>query len=145
VPDITSARPDADVISSLSAFIREFGGGGREPVSIVVQSRCATCHGSTFWMQCSEEEGVANRTCTDCKRAVYIGDSDEHWEAADVGDATCPCGKKVFHIGVGYCLTDAGEVAWMIVGASCVSCSNEGVYADWCIDYEPSKHLLDMA
>lgn len=126
-------------------YIREFGGGVEEPVSIVKQSVCADCGGTRFWMQCSEEDGVASRTCTNCKRAAFIGDSEDHWADADVGDATCPCGTKVFWIGVGYCLDAKGEVIWMIVGARCAGCGTVGVYADWWIDFEPTAALLERA
>jgi hypothetical protein len=131
--------------STLQAYLVEFASGQGEPVEVVNHARCGDCGGDTFWMQCSEEEGVANRTCTNCKRAVFVGDSDEHWESADVGDATCPCGKKVFRVAVGFHLAESGEVHWMFVGAICVSCSTPGVYTDWSIDYEPSKHLLEQA
>lgn len=96
-------------------------------------------------MECSEEDGVARRTCTGCHLVAYIGDSEELWSESDVGDATCPCGGKVFDIIVGYCLGDDGEVNWMIVGAKCASCADIGVYADWSIDYEPSRALLERS
>ena len=92
-------------------------------------------------MEVSEEDGVARRTCTDCKLRVYIGDSEDLWDDADVGDATCPCGTKIFAVVVGYCM-NGEEVDWMIVGAKCKACAEIGVYADWSIDYEPSRDLL---
>ncbi len=57
----------------------------------------------------------------------------------------CPCGKKIFEIAVGYCLTESREVSWMIVGAQCTSCEQIGVYADWSIDFEPSAFLLEKS
>jgi hypothetical protein len=145
LPTDHSADGDDRVLAALVACVRDFGGGAGEDVTLIQQSQCS-CGGTKFWMQCSEEEGVANRTCIDCKSAYYIGDSEEHWAAADVGDATCPCGAKVFHIAVGYCCNEAAtEVTWMLVGGGCVACQQPGVYADWCIDYEPSAYLLNLA
>ncbi len=133
-------------LAALVEYVKAFGGGSGEPVTVIQQSQCSDCGGTTFWMQCSEEEGVAKRTCVECKRAYFIGDSEEHWDDADVGDAACPCGAKIFNIAVGYCCNDEGnEVTWMLVGAGCIACGEPGVYADWCIDYEPSAHLLDLA
>ena len=134
-----------DLAAIVTECILDFALGSTDEVSVVKQSRCSECGGQRFWMQVSEEEGVANRTCTTCKRAVFIGDSSEHWADADVGDATCPCGKKIFQIAVGYNLTEVGEVRWMYVGAVCVACETAGTYTDWSIDYEPSKVLLDQA
>jgi hypothetical protein len=129
-------------LTELFAFVREFGNAVSDPADLVQQSVCEACAGTAFWMQCSEEDGVALRICGACKKAVFIGDSEEHWEDADTGDAQCPCGKKSFNLAVGYCLDVAGEVTWMIVGAQCLSCAEIGVYTDWSIDYEPTKALL---
>jgi hypothetical protein len=129
----------------LHRFVTEFGDGESNPASLVVQSTCAKCQTQTFWMQCSEEDGVAMRTCTGCHDVAFIGDSEEHWKDADTGDAECVCGKKTFEIAIGYCRGDGDEVSWIIVGARCISCSTIGVYTDWSIDYEPSAHLLDQS
>jgi hypothetical protein len=144
-PPVHSSADPEQVLSTLVEYVRTFGGGRGEDVTLIQQSQCS-CGGTLFWMQCSEEEGVANRTCVACKRAYYIGDSEEHWAAADVGDATCPCKAKVFNIAVGYCCNEAETVVtWMVVGGGCAACGEAGVYADWCIDYEPSAHLLELA
>ncbi len=135
---------DQKDIDALFAYVAEFGDVHAEPADRVIHSQCA-CGGSSFWMQCSEEDGVAMRTCTACKQHAYIGDSDEHWADADTGDAMCPCGKKIFDIAVGYCTTSTGDVSWMIVGALCSACDQIGVYADWSIDFEPSAFLLERS
>jgi hypothetical protein len=129
-------------LAELRLFVREFGDAESNPADLVKLSVCVACGGTTFWLQCSEEDGVAKRTCGGCKHTVFIGDSEEHWDEADTGDAQCPCGKKSFNVAVGYCLDPHGEVTWMIVGAQCVHCNEIGVYADWSIDYEPTKVLL---
>ncbi len=128
--------------AALVAFVTEFGDGASNPAESVVQSMCRSCSGTTFWMQCSEEDGVAKRTCTECKCEAFIGDSEEHWDEADTGDGQCPCGKKVFELAIGYCRDKEGHVSWMIVGARCISCSTIGVYTDWSIDYQNSEQLL---
>ncbi len=135
----------AEFSEPLEIEVRDFGSATGDPANHIVRSVCAGCSGTHFWMQCSEEDGVALRTCTECKTAIFIGDSEALWEDADTGDATCPCGKKVFDIAIGYCLNEEENVTWMIVGAQCVACSELGIYADWCIDYEPNKHLLSMS
>jgi hypothetical protein len=130
--------------SDLVSFVTEFGDASGAPADRVIQSTCE-CSNTQFWMQCSEEDGVAMRTCTACKAVAFIGDSEEHWAEADTGDAQCPCGKKVFALAIGYCLDSNNEVTWMIVGAQCITCNEVGVYADWSIDYEPTKQLLERS
>lgn len=136
--------PEVACDSALVTFVRDFGSGAGEPADLVVKVACPACGVSTFWMECSEEDGVACRTCTGCHLKAFIGDSAELWDESDVGDATCPCGKKVFKIAVGYCTDADGGVSWMIVGGQCTACSQVGVYADWSIDYEPSRQLLEQ-
>ena len=139
-----SPAGDPSRLSDLVGYVTEFGSAPGEPANFVVQSICRACQGTTFWMECSEEDGVARRTCTACHEMAFIGDSEDLWAEADVGDATCPCSKKIFEIVVGYCLDLNGEVDWMIVGAQCEACGHSGIYADWSIDYEPSKALLNQ-
>jgi hypothetical protein len=138
----SSADAVAAKLNELVMFVRDFGDAESNPAGLVKQSVCTTCEGTAFWMQCSEEDGVAKRICGGCKQTAFIGDSEEHWDDADTGDAQCPCGKKSFNLAIGYCLDDEGEVTWMIVGAKCLACNEVGVYADWSINYEPSKVLL---
>jgi hypothetical protein len=140
-PSPTAGRPD---LTELVGYVTEFGSAAGEPADRVVEVVCRSCSGTTFWMECSEEDGVARRTCTSCHKLAYIGDSEELWAEADSGDAMCPCGTKVFRLAVGYCLDAQGEITWIIVGARCESCRHVGVYADWSIDFEPSTHLLSQ-
>jgi hypothetical protein len=121
----------------LFAYVQRFGGGAGEAVTHIIEAACTSCDSNIFWMQCSEEDGVANRTCTVCKASEFIGDSELHWDEADTGDATCPCKKKVFRIALGYCADDDDDVTWMIVGAQCMACHAVGVYADWSVEHEP--------
>ena len=130
-----------DEFTDLAAFVRDFGSVTGEPACEVRQSRCDGCGATTFWMECSEEDGVAKRTCTSCHSIVFIGDSAGLWDEADTGDATCPCHAKVFEIAVGFCVSSAGEVDWVIVGGRCIACQLVGVYADWCVEYASSVAL----
>ncbi len=133
----------ADNFEDMVAFVREFGSATGELAEDVRSSRCVTCGSATFWMECSEEDGVAMRTCTQCQTAAFIGDSAELWDAADTGDAVCPCGAKVFELAIGFCVGAEPEldVEWIVVGARCTVCHLVGVYADWGIDYVPSASL----
>ena len=130
--------------AALVGFVREFGSASGEPAGDVRQSRCGACGATTFWMQCSEEDGVALRTCTGCKSPAFIGDSEVHWSDADTGDAACPCGKKVFEMAVGFCVQPDDNVDWIVVGGRCVTCDLIGVYADWGIDFTPSAALREL-
>ena len=134
-----------DDFEDLAAFVREFGSVTGEPADEVRQSRCDGCSGTTFWMECSEEDGVAKRTCTECKAIVFIGDSAELWEASDTGDASCPCGTKTFEIAVGFCVSASGDVDWVVVGGRCTAFNLVGVYADWGVEYVRSSALLLQA
>ena len=64
-----------DDFDDLVTFVREFGSVTGEPADEVRQSRCDACGCATFWMECSEEDGVAKRTCTSCHSIAFIGDS----------------------------------------------------------------------
>lgn len=127
-----------DDVADLAAFVRAFGSVTGEPADEVRQSQCAGCACTSFWMECSEEDGVAKRTCTSCHDVVFIGDSADLWDDADTGDAACPCRSKVFEIAVGFCVSSGGDVDWVVVGARCVACELVGVYADWGVEYASS-------
>jgi hypothetical protein len=126
-----------DHLDDLFAYVQHFGGGAGEAVTHIVEPGCPNCGPVVFWMQCSEEDGVAKRTCTTCKASEFVGDSERHWAEADTGDATCPCKNKIFRLALGYCADADDDVTWMIVGAQCTACKAVGVYADWSVDHEP--------
>ena len=129
----------------VAEYVRCFGSATGEPAQVVITSRCSHCASTTFSMECSEEDGVAMRTCTGCRLQAHIGDSADLWDRADTGPATCPCGASTFELAVGFCVADpaddASEVDWIVVGAWCTTCRLVGVYADWGIDHVPSAHL----
>ena len=110
----------------------------------VGRSICARCHATVFGARVDDDQGCAQRVCRACGLAAFIGDSEEWWADATPGDAACPCGAEDFEVAVGFSLIEGGELRWITVGARCVSCGAMGVYVDWKIDYEPSRHLLAL-
>jgi hypothetical protein len=110
----------------------------------VRQSVCQGCSGNQFGLSVDDDEGCAQRVCRNCGLRAFIGDSEEFWGDASPGDAACPCGAEDFQIAVGFSLIASGEVRWISVGLRCIACGVLGVYVDWKVDYEPSRHLLDM-
>lgn len=109
----------------------------------VEQSRCGDCGGSSLRLRVDDEEGGAEKSCPRCGTSALLLDSEDYWEDADPGDASCPCGHEVFEVGVGFALRDDGDIRWVYVGARCVACGTLGVYADWEIDYSPTANLFN--
>lgn len=107
--------------------------------------RCAGCGGTVFGLVVDDDDGVAQRVCRSCDAEHLIADSGDHWEHSDAGDAACVCESEDFEVAVAYSLIDRGELRWITVGARCTACGLLGVYVEWKIDYEPSRHLLDRA
>lgn len=108
------------------------------------QSVCKTCRCERFTLCVDDDEGCAQRSCRSCGLSAFIGDSEDFWEGAAPGDAACPCGAEDFEVAVGFSLLESGEIRWVSVGCHCVACGVLEVYVDWKIDYEPSRHLLDL-
>ena len=108
------------------------------------QSRCGTCQGTVFGLVIDDTEGCAQRTCGSCSASAFICDSAEYWDQADPGEAECPCGGGDFETAVGFSFIERGEIRWITVGGRCVRCGVLGVYAEWKVDYEPSRQLLDL-
>ena len=133
-----AAAPD-----DLDAYVRGFAAGGH-PVGEVVHANCAACDSDAggFSVVLDDEEGAAVRTCRSCSDVVAMLDSADYLDEADLGDAACPCGHEVFDVAVGFALRDDGEVRWVSVALRCHHDGRLGVYADWKIDYSPSRHLL---
>lgn len=131
-------------IDDLRDFVIEFTSQNYRADEIR-QSVCKGCGGTRFGLRVDDDEGCAERVCRVCGAREFIADSEEFWEDATPGDAACPCGAEDFQIAVGFSLIESGEVNWISVGCRCVACGVLGVYVDWKVDYEPSRHLLDMA
>jgi hypothetical protein len=131
-------------LDDLRGFVIEFTSRSYRADEIR-QSVCKGCGGTLFGLKVDDDEGCAERCCRGCGEREFIADSEEYWEDATPGDAACPCGAEDFQVAVGFSLIESGEVSWISVGCRCVACGVLGVYVDWKVDYEPSRHLLDMA
>ncbi|GLZ41983.1 hypothetical protein [Actinokineospora sp. NBRC 105648] len=123
----------------LADHVRDFAAGGY-PVSVVVPAVCADCGGTEFRVAVDDTEGCAERLCVACGAFAPIADSAEH--AGELVECECPCGGNTFAVAVGFALHADGEVRWISLGLRCRTDGTSGVYADWKIDYAPSRHLL---
>ncbi len=127
----------ADLVEFIEAYT-----AGSYPAGRIERSVCRPCGGATFHLLLDDEEGVARRTCAACGDEAFIGDSAEHWDDAEVGEAACPCGEEIFDLAVGFSLRTDGDIRWLTVAARCVACGVLGAYVDWKIDYSPTDHLF---
>ncbi len=127
----------ADLTEYLNAYTAQGYPAGR-----IERSVCGACGGTRFHLSLDDQEGVAQRSCVACGSPAFLGDSEEHWDGAEPGDAACPCGEEQFEIGVAFALHDDGDVRWLTIGCRCMTCGILGVYADWKIDYSPTDHLF---
>jgi hypothetical protein len=129
--------------SDLDEYLRAFAAEGHA-VAEVVHAACSACGGggAGFALALDDDEGVVVRRCRACGGQVPMLDSAQYLDDADLGDAACPCGNEVFDVAVGFALRDDAEVRWVSVGLRCHRDGLLGVYADWKIDYSPSRHLL---
>ena len=108
------------------------------------QSFCKSCGGDVFGLSVDSDEGCVQRVCCSCAAPAIIGDGEDSWGEASPEAVLCPCGAGAFQVGVGFSLIDSGEVRWITVGVRCTTCGVLGACADWKIDYQPSRQLLDM-
>lgn len=130
----------------LAEYIRLFDAAGeRNGVEKVAESVCAICGGGRFRVFLDDDGACVQRVCTSCGKEAFIADSAEHLDEADLGECECPCGGDEFAAAVGFSLTEDGEVRWISVGLRCLADGLAGVYAEWSVDYEPSRHLLEQA
>lgn len=101
------------------------------------------CGNKTFTLLIDDEEGVAVRTCVDCKIEHPIGDSYEYLEDADLEECECLCGSNAFEITVGVSLYQNSEdVRWIYIGCRCFNCGLTGCYGDWKNEYSDYSNLL---
>jgi len=134
----TGTNPE-DIKEYVEAFASQSSNG-------VPEFRLAKCVcGSVdFRLDADNTEGVAKRTCTKCSREHFICDSEEFAEEAEFEPWRCECGSEVTNIGVGFSLRKKdGEICWLYLGCRCAKCGILGCFADWKIDYAPSRQLFD--
>lgn len=106
------------------------------------------CGSQYFSLMIDSDEGAAARTCVDCGKTHFIGDSEECWEDASPRKWKCvsKCKSNSANVGVGFSMRDdRNDVRWIYIGTRCTNCGILGCYGDWKIDYSPSLHLLDNA
>ena len=129
--------------ADLDEYLRLFAAGGYD-VAEVVHAACAACgrSASGFAVALDDEQGAAVRRCLSCHNEIPMLDSVDYLDDAELGDAACPCGHEAFDVAVGFALRNDAEVGWVSVGLRCHNDGLLGVYADWKIDYSPSRHLL---
>ncbi|TCJ30782.1 hypothetical protein [Nocardioides jejuensis] len=129
--------------ADIQAYLEAIAAEGY-PVQEVVDARCSACGGNVFDIEIDDDEGYVLRSCAGCGERFEMLDSADVAEEAEIGDAQCPCGSEQFEIAVGFALREDQEIRWVYVGARCVADGQLGVYADWKIDYSPSRHLLQQ-
>ena len=125
----------------LAEFVRETTEEGYS-ARVVLQSTCG-CRSSVFRLAADPTEGCAQRTCTSCGEAAFLGDSDEYWAEAEPEVVLCDCGSQEHEVAGGFSLRDGEEVRWITIGRRCASCGSMDVPVDWEIDYSPTEHLFE--
>ena len=130
----------SDSASDIETYLREFTADGY-PAADAIQAVCAGCGCREFNLRLDDEEGVAERTCSEYGTVFVMLDSADYLEDAELEDAACPCGNETFNVAVGFSRDD-GEVRWIYLGLRCTKDGILGCYADWKIDYSPSIQLL---
>lgn len=133
-----------DSEEDLEEYLADYSASMNRPVSRVVHARCEGCGSGTFGVRVDDDEGCAQRTCTDCGLHGWIFDSAEAAQEAELDDATCPCGDAIFNVAGGCSVRDDGDIDWVFVGLRCIGDGALGCYTDWKIDYSPTSHLLGM-
>jgi hypothetical protein len=112
------------------------------PVDEFSLAKCS-CGSDVFNLAADDDEGVARRTCVECKTEHFLCDSKEFWRDAEPEELVCPeCGSKQANVGVGFSLHDQDDVRWLYVGVRCVSCGVLGCFAGWKVGYSPSHDLI---
>lgn len=128
-------------ITDLADYLRKFRVGGYL-VEEVVESVCSGCSGRAFRVAADDDEGCAGRVCIACGVGVFLADSAEYAEEAELQPCECPCGGDTFAVALGFAFRADREVRWISIGLRCLTDGAVGVYADWKIDYSPTAHLL---
>lgn len=133
--------PDAE-LAELASALRRFRAGGHA-VDRVVGAVCAGCGSRVFGVDLDDEEGCVERVCAGCGAQWLMLDSTDTIGHAAPVECACPCGGERFRVAAGFAMASSTEVRWVSVGLRCVADGFSGVYSDWKIDYEPSRHLLE--
>ena len=133
----------------IEAYLRALTADGHR-VDEVRRSLCG-CGGARHRLEADAEEGCVRRACADCGAARFIADGEEVAEDAELAPVDCPdCGGEVFDVSVGHSLRKAApgapaETHWVSVGLRCVGCGLLGCIADWGVDDDPARPLIERA
>jgi len=125
-------------------YLREYTSDSY-PIKEFRLAKCP-CGSVEFGLQADRDEGVARRSCSACKKAHFICDSEEFWDDAGPKTWTCvECGSKRANVGVGFSMYDDDPtgVRWVYVGERCAQCGVLGCFADWKVALSNALHLLE--
>jgi hypothetical protein len=135
-----------DLPGDLDDYLRAYT-EDRYPVTEFRLSKCQ-CGSVIFGISADTEEGVARRTCVNCKNKHHICDSEEFWAEASPKSWKCTvCGSKHANVGVGFSMydDDSTGVKWLYLGERCVKCGTLGCFAEWKVALSDALHLLEKA
>ena len=141
---VTKGRPwwTGTTAADIDTYLAEFSEKQGDVVGEVVHARCSVCDADRFHLEVDDEEGFARRRCTARAPVVML-------DAADVAEDACsPRRRPPLRWRASSRSRSASpaaqdrKVRWVYLGLRCVLDGVLGVYADWGIDYTPSRHLL---
>jgi hypothetical protein len=122
--------------NDIAEYLRGIEPGGYA-VDRVVEARCS-CGRSSFFLNLDAEEELAQTVCAFCGIGTFVADSEDHWSEAQPSPAVCPCGGRMFQVGLGLCIRNGEWVRWGSPGTRCESCGILGSPLDWKSDLELS-------
>ncbi len=133
--------------SDLRVELARYSTENEYPIDSFINVKCK-CGCDLFELRTDEDQGVAMRTCTQCRNEHLMGDSADYVAEAELEQHECNCRKDKFQIVVGVhrhrnaddSLSD--DVRWLYIGCRCPKCSLLGCYADWKNEFEGYRKLL---
>ena len=118
-------------LEDLQASIVDYSKANQYEATAFASSQC-TCGSRLFTLESDDVEGVARRTCCQCRSSAFMGDSGEFAAEAQLERHVCVCDAAAFELQVGVALyAGSSDIRWAYIGARCVACTLVGVFADW--------------
>jgi hypothetical protein len=133
--------------ADIRAEMTRYGEENEYPIDNFTNIKCK-CGSDLFELVTDEDEGVAIRICTQCRKEHLMGDSADYLADADPSQHECNCRKTQFQLVVGvhrYRNDDdslSDDVRWLYIGCRCPTCNLLGCYADWKNEFEGYRKLL---
>lgn len=128
----------ADIRAEILRYSKENGYLAQHFVEAVCK-----CSGKLFRLALDDNAGAAVRICVSCRSEHPIGDSEEFFDEAELGECACPCGGEEFEITAGVSLyQDSEDVRWLYLGCRCPKCSLTAIYGDWKNEFNDYRSLL---